>query len=199
MKNSEYKSLLCIKMEDVVSEITHQVPSLLRYIKGDSFFIKYNDEIVIIIYQNSVYYMKTRCLSCFHFNLKGGCGVGSDCKRLCLIPDNKGQGWTNVRELGEPLSQMSILIMAKLFTLLERPLPSFIQEQIPADFHRGKCVKFIQIKPIAYRALVDLDKQEDKIKKKYKENLLPREQYLRFKDEIENEKREIQNRLALLI
>ncbi|MFX0103397.1 MAG: hypothetical protein ACFFCS_27800 [Candidatus Hodarchaeota archaeon] len=87
------------------------------------------------------------------------------------------------------------LIIAKIITLIEKKLPKFIEEQIPVNFFDQKCHKYVLIQPIMHRMLIDLDKQAIDIENKN----LPLKQKMKFLREVEYEKKELMDRLALII
>ncbi len=179
-------------------EIVALVPSLARFVKGSSFILPRKNDSCYIVKGLSVYFLKRRCLDCFHFRQVKGCGIGSDCKSICLIPEESStRGWTNIEDVG--ITGMHLLVLSKIFTLVQNELPSFINSQIPGDFFATTCKKFIRIQPIVYRMLLDLDKQEEEIEAKFKEGKLPAEHKEKFMAEIIAEKTELLDRLALVI
>jgi hypothetical protein len=94
---------------------------------------------------------------------------------------------------------MHLLVLAKVFTLLDDHRPDFIKKQVPDDFFKVNCKKYIRIQPIVYRMLMDLDQQEIDIVAKFKDGLLPIDHKNKFIDEIKAEKNELLERLALAI
>jgi hypothetical protein len=181
-----------------VEEVVELVPSLTRYVKGTSLILPRKNDSCYIVKGLSVYFLKRRCLDCLHFRQAKGCGIGSDCKSICLIPEESStRGWTNVADVS--ITGMHLLVLAKVFTLIQDELPSFIKSQIPGDFFASTCKKFIRIEPIVYRMLLDLDKQEEEIEAKFKEGKLPMEHKEKFLAEIRAEKNELLDRLALVI
>ena len=66
---------------------------------------------------------------------------------------------------------------------------------VPVNFFDQKCHKYILIQPIMHRMLIDLDKQAIDIENKD----LPLKQKMKFLREVEYEKRELMDRLALII
>ena len=88
--------------------ITDLVPSLFRYLKGRCFLIPNSNDTFFLIDGNAVFYLKKRCLSCFHFRLKNGCGIGSDSKSICLIPTERNQGWSNIKKEGKSLQLLTM-------------------------------------------------------------------------------------------
>ncbi|MHA1679844.1 MAG: hypothetical protein ACTSUE_02475 [Promethearchaeota archaeon] len=181
---------------NLAASIVVHVPSIMKFQKGSCFLLPRKNGTLFLVNEGSmVFLLKSKCLSCFHFRIKNGCGVGSDCKSICLIPEARNQGWTNVPDM----SFLMILVVSKVFTLLEEPLQPFISEQIPRDFHQHACKKYIYIKPIVYRILVDLDKQAEDVEARYRSNSLPLEQRMKFLKEILDEREELKDRLAIMI
>ncbi|MHA1370301.1 MAG: hypothetical protein ACTSWN_11345 [Promethearchaeota archaeon] len=174
------------------------VPSFYRYVKGDCFLIPKPRDCFFLLDHKHVFYLKKRCLSCFHLQ-RNGCGIGSDCKSICLVPFNGLSGWSNIVLDGRKLERESLVLLSKMFILEQEDLPEFIKEQIPSDFHDSKCNKFIQIQPIYTRMLMDLEKQEKAIISKIHNGELPLEQKERFINEIRHEKDEIKKRLLLVL
>ncbi|MBN2152149.1 MAG: hypothetical protein JW839_11930 [Candidatus Lokiarchaeota archaeon] len=181
-----------------VEEIVELVPSLARFVKGSSFILPRKNDSCYIVKGLSVFYLKRRCLYCLHFRQAKGCGIGSDCKSICLIPEESStKGWTNIEGAG--ITAMHLLVLAKIFTLVQESLPDFIKEQVPDDFFATNCKKFIRIQPIVYRMLLDLDKQEEEVEAKFHEGKLPAEHKEKFMAEILAEKTDLLDRLALVI
>ncbi|MEX2684846.1 MAG: hypothetical protein Q6373_024950 [Candidatus Sigynarchaeota archaeon] len=181
-----------------VEEIVELVPSLARFVKGSSFILPRKNDSCYIVKGLSVFFLKRRCLDCLHFRQAKGCGIGSDCKSICLIPEESStRGWTNIDDVS--ITGTHLLVLAKIFTLVQEELPSFIESQIPGDFFVTNCKKFIRIQPIVYRMLLDLDKQEEEIEAKFKEGKLPVEHKEKFMAEILAEKAELLDRLSLVI
>lgn len=179
-----------------VEEIIELVPLLARYLKGSCFIISGEKDSCFIVKGTTVFFLKRRCLNCLHFRIAKGCGIGGDCKSICLIPEGD-RGWTNIDTMH--ITGMHLLILAKIFTLLEDEFPDFIKNQVPDDFFKQNCKKYIRIQPIVYRMLIDLDKQEIDIDAKFKDGLLPLDHKNKFLDEIKAEKNELMERLALAI
>nr|MDO8112190.1 hypothetical protein [Candidatus Sigynarchaeota archaeon] len=179
-------------------EIIELVPSLARYIKGSCFILPKRNDTLFVVKSTTVFFLKRRCLDCLHFRISKGCGIGADCKSICLIPEGE-RGWTNIDSEKMRITGMHLLVLAKIFTLLEKSLPEFINKQIPDDFYKAPCKKFVRIQPIVYRMLMDLDKQEIEIDAKHKDGLLPEEHKDKFLDEIKSEKNELLERLSLAI
>ncbi|NMC07126.1 MAG: hypothetical protein GYA24_18060 [Candidatus Lokiarchaeota archaeon] len=181
-----------------IEELVELVPGLARFVKGSSFILPRKNDACYIVKGLSVYFMKRRCLDCLHFRQAKGCGIGSDCKSICLIPDETStRGWTNINN--DAITGMHFLVLAKIFTLVQDDLPEFIKTQIPTDFFHTNCKKFVRIQPIVYRMLLDLDKQEEEIEVKFREKKLPLEHKDKFLAEIRAEKNELLDRLALAI
>ena len=175
------------------------VPSLSQYHKGNCFMIPRENETYFVLKNSTVFLVKKKCLNCLHFKIGKGCGIGPDCKSICLIPEEHIKGWTNIERGGKTLSSAILLFIAKLFILSEPNLDKFIQEQIPEDFLNQYCKKYIRIKPIVYRMLIDLDQQQEAIEKKYETGVLPDDERLKFIIEIQKEQKDLIDRLAILI
>lgn len=183
------------QMEQSILSLTSLVPTLMEHRRGTCLILEHEHGSLFVIKANSVFLVKERCLSCFHFRIKNGCGIGKDCKSICLIPEEQNYGWTNVSNL----NPSSILLLAKFFTLSKDPLPDFIKEQIPSDFKDQRCRKHILAKPILNRTLAELDRQAAQIQMKKNSHSLPEKEYEDFLKEIEAEKRELHDRLALIL
>ncbi len=181
------------------SEVVELVPSLIQYVRGSCFLIRKENGTFFVIKNNSVFFIKERCIDCLHFRPSKGCGIGPDVKSICIIPEENQKGWTNLEQHHVHVHPMSLVLLAKIMTLIERVLPDFIKEQIPESFFATACKKYVHVKPIIYRMLVDLDKQEAQILKKLSMGALPEEHKVKFLTEIQNEKKELIERLALLL
>jgi len=185
--------------EVTMEEIIELVPSLARFLKGSCFIIPKEKEACFVVKGTTVFFLKQRCLNCLHFRIAKGCGIGADCKSICLVPEGD-RGWTNIDTSAVRITGMHLLILAKVFTLLEKDRQDFIKKQIPDEFFKQNCKKYIRIQPIVYRMLMDLDKQEiDIIDARNKDGLLPADHKDKFIDEIRAEKNELLERLALAI
>jgi hypothetical protein len=167
--------------------IIELVPSLSQYHKGNCFMIPRENETYFVQKNSTVFLVKKKCLNCLHFKIGKGCGIGPDCKSICLIPEEHVKGWTNIKRDGKILTSSILLFIAKIFILSERNLEKFIQEQIPENFHHQSCKKFVRIKPLVYRILMDLDQQEEALEKKYDADVLPNEERWEVLVEIKKE------------
>nr|MDO8116822.1 hypothetical protein [Candidatus Sigynarchaeota archaeon] len=151
------------------NEIVELLPSLIRYVRGNCLLIPRENDSYFVIKNNVVYFIKKRCMDCLHFRPNKGCGIGPDVKSICIIPEENQKGWTNLEQHKVHVHPMSLVLLAKVMTLIEDDLPAFIKEQIPPAFFDSSCKKYVHIKPIVYRMLVDLEKQEAQILKKISE------------------------------
>jgi hypothetical protein len=69
-----------------MEEIIEIVPSLARFLKGSCFIIPKEKEACFVVKGTTVFFLKQRCLNCLHFRISKGCGIGGDCKSICLVP-----------------------------------------------------------------------------------------------------------------
>lgn len=173
------------------------VPSLHGHVKAGVILLPCDPDMYFVVHLKNVFLLKQRCLTCFHFKTRNGCGIGIDCKSICLVPEQGSiPGWVS---FDDPRMTRELLVtLSKVVTLQEPALPDFIKEQIPPGFTCKTCEKYILLKPIVYRMLVDLEDQAVEIKKKGDRGQLPRAQVEKFMVELEIEREELEDRLLLM-
>ena len=175
------------------------IPLMAKFAKGKCYLVPWESGSLFVLTSTSIFLLKTRCLKCFHFRIGKGCGIGPDCRSICMIPSDQARGWTNILHEGKPLPPNSLVYLSKLLTLIEPVLPDFVKKQIPLDYHEKACKKFVNANPVIYRMLSDLDEQELEIEQKSGNGRVLPEQLEKFLAEIRDEKAELLDRLALTI
>lgn len=176
--------------EDEIGEVLDGIPALARYRLGSCVAIPWHRDSTFLLKHGTVLLLKRRCLNCLHLRLDKGCGIGKDCRKICLVPGENQAGWTNIPDM----TQAAIVFLAKMYTLLDEEAPAFVASQVPPDFLDECCEKFVSIKPVALRMLADFDTQAVQATSQ-----LPGPDRQRFLKDIERDRAELLDRLSVLV